>query len=97
MNTLERTLIEKAGNALGWENPPEHVAMYLARHAISYIMDTFPIVKRKDEAQHGHYRTKATILQIFDGLAEAMQTGQPYHTLLSPPPADPWYCRQTRN
>ncbi|MGE0411649.1 MAG: hypothetical protein AB7I98_08145 [Verrucomicrobiales bacterium] len=54
-------------------------------------------MERKDEAKHGHYRTKATILQIFDDLAEAMQTGQPYQTLLSPPPADPSYCRQTRN
>ena len=27
-------------------------------------METFPIVKHKDEAQYGHYRTKLTILQI---------------------------------
>ena len=60
-------------------------------NAISYITDTFPIVKRKDETQHGHYRTKETILQIYNALTEAMQSGTPYQTLLSPPPADPSY------
>ena len=62
------------------------------RHAVSYIMDTFPIVKRKDETKHGHYRTKETILQIYDALGEAMQVGVPYQTLLSPPPADAACC-----
>ena len=51
-------------------------------------MDTFLIVKRKDESKHGHYRAKDTILQIYDALAEVMQTSQPYQTLLNPPPAD---------
>ncbi len=37
------------------------------------IMDTFPIVKRKDEAKHGHYRTKTRILEIYDEMAEAMK------------------------
>ena len=39
------------------------------RHAVSYIMDTFPIVKRKDESKHGTYRTKETILQLYDEFA----------------------------
>jgi len=29
-------------------------------------MDTFPIVKRKDEAAHGEYRTQRVILSILD-------------------------------
>ncbi|MEI2616885.1 MAG: hypothetical protein V9F06_04455 [Thermomicrobiales bacterium] len=52
-------------------------------------MDTFPIVKRKDEAAHGEYRTKRVILEIYDELAEATRTGIPYQTRLDPPPADP--------
>jgi hypothetical protein len=52
-------------------------------------METFPIVKRKDEAAHDHYRTKDTILEIYDALAEPIRTGQPYQTRLDPPPADP--------
>jgi hypothetical protein len=66
------------------------------RHAVSYIMDTFPIVKRKDEAKHGTYRTKQTILQIYDALAESIATGTPYQTLLNPPPADPACCHPPR-
>lgn len=42
------------------------------RHAIEYIMETFPIVKRKDEQKYGTYRTKDTILEIYDEMAEVM-------------------------
>jgi hypothetical protein len=56
---------------------------------VDYIMGTFPIVKRKDEQQHGEYRTKRVILEIYDEMARAMRTGEPYHTRLDPPPADP--------
>lgn len=59
------------------------------RDAVAYIMDTFPIVKRKDEQRHGEFRTKNTILQIYDALADSIRTGQPYQTVLDPPPADP--------
>jgi hypothetical protein len=50
---------------------------------------TFPIVKRKDEAKHGEYRTKRVILEIYDALQQATDTGRPYQTRLAPPPADP--------
>jgi hypothetical protein len=59
------------------------------RDAVAYILDTFPIVRRKDIAQHGEYRTKRVILEIYDAMAEAIRTGQPYQTRLDPPPADP--------
>lgn len=61
----------------------------IQRGDVDYIMETFPIVKRKDEKAHGHYRTKTTILSIYDAMTTAIQTGQPYQTLLDPPPADP--------
>ena len=48
------------------------------RHAVDYIMETFPIVKRKDEKAHGSYRTKEAILGIYDTMAGAIRTGQPY-------------------
>jgi hypothetical protein len=59
------------------------------RDAVSYIMDTFPIVKRKDEQKHGEYRTKRVILEIYDAMQRAMETGEPYQTLLGPPPGPP--------
>lgn len=61
----------------------------LDRDEADYIMDTFPIVKRKDEAEHGEYRTKRLILEIYDDLARCLETGEDYQTRLDPPPADP--------
>ena len=59
------------------------------RDAVDYIMDTFPIVKRKDEKKHGEYRTKRTILEIYDAMQSAIETGAVYRTLLNPPPGPP--------
>ena len=61
----------------------------IARDDVDYIMETFPIVKRKDVAAHGEYRTKRVILEIYDAMQQAMDTGEPYQTRLDPPPADP--------
>ncbi len=62
----------------------------LGRDDAGYIMETFPIVKRKDETAHGEYRTKRVILEIYDQMARAASgaTGQPYRTPLDPPPVD---------
>jgi hypothetical protein len=57
--------------------------------ALAYVLDTFPIIQRKDEAAHGEYRTKRIILEIYDAMAEAERTGVLYQTRLDPPPADP--------
>ena len=62
------------------------------RDAVAYILDTFPGVRREDEAKHGEYRTKRVILEIYDAMREAMRTEKPYQTRLTPPPADP-SCR----
>ena len=59
------------------------------RDAVDYIMETFPIVKRKDIKQHGDYRTKLQILDIYARMQHAIDTGKPYQTLLEPSPADP--------
>ena len=83
-----------------WRQQPEALtkAFPSPRHAVDYILDTFPIVKRKDEAKFkGDYRTKRVILEIYDALAAAMQTGHPYQTRLEPPPADPACCHPPRN
>jgi hypothetical protein len=38
----------------------------LSREELAYILETFPIVKRKDEAQYGEYRTKRMILEKYE-------------------------------
>jgi hypothetical protein len=60
------------------------------RDAVAYVMDTFPIVRRKDEEKYaGDYRTKRVLLEIYDAMQEAIRTGQPYRTRLAPPPGPP--------
>jgi len=63
----------------------------IARDDVTYIMDTFPIVRDRDEkAYDGDYRTKRVILEIYDEMAEASQPGShSYKTRLDPPPAHP--------
>ena len=59
------------------------------RDEVDYILDTFPIVKRKDEAAFGEYRTKRLILERFDAMEAADAAGVDYQTALDPPPAHP--------
>ena len=75
------------------------------RGDVDYIMETFPIVKRKDEAAHGEYRSKRVILEMYDQMAALPTVRVPapklehgeievpdlsqWVTPLEPPPADP--------
>jgi len=82
------------GTTEEWRRQPKALthAFPTAREAVSYIMETFPIVKRRDEEKWGEYRTKRVILEVYDAMAEAMRTGIPYQTRLDPPPANPSCC-----
>jgi hypothetical protein len=62
----------------------------IGREDVDYILDTFPIVRRKDEARHGEFRTKRVILEIYDAMQQAITRGEPYQTRLDPPPANGW-------
>jgi N-6 DNA Methylase/Eco57I restriction-modification methylase len=57
----------------------------IGRDDVNYIMDTFLVFKRRDEDAHGEYRTKRVILEIYDQMVRAAETGQPYQTSLDPP------------
>ncbi|GFG85240.1 Eco57I restriction-modification methylase domain-containing protein [Mycolicibacter algericus] len=57
----------------------------IKRDDVDYIMETFPIVKRKDIAEHGEYRTKKLILEVYDAMADAERTGVPYTSPLDDP------------
>ena len=63
---------------------------------MDYIMETFPIIKYKDEQKYGEFRKKRIILECYDAMAEAMKTGRPYQTILDPPPADPRVAHPTK-
>jgi N-6 DNA Methylase len=60
----------------------------LDRDEVDHIMDSFAALRRREEkAQNfGEFRTKRLILERYDAMAEAIRTGQPYQTILDPPP-----------
>ena len=88
------------GNAFIWDESRrfeircELDALYfhlygVPRDDVSYIMETFPIVKRKDETNFGEYRTKRVILEIYDEMiSSGIFSLKNYQPRLSPPPAD---------
>ncbi|QDU94946.1 Eco57I restriction-modification methylase domain-containing protein [Lignipirellula cremea] len=68
----------------------ESVGQLSPRAAVEHILDTFPIVRRRDEARHrGDYRTKRVILESYDQLTFALRRGMPYPSRLNPPPGPP--------
>ncbi|HOZ21920.1 MAG TPA: hypothetical protein PLO28_09075, partial [bacterium] len=53
---------------------PELISYFPApRDAVDYILDTFPIVKRKDEQAFNEFRTKRLIIEYYDSMAAAMR------------------------
>jgi len=79
------------GPEVEWRQRPAGLtqAFPTPRAVVACILDTFPIVKRKDEAKfNGDHRTKRTLLEIYDPLTEAMQSGQIYRARLHPRPSD---------
>ena len=61
----------------------------LNRDEAAYILETFPVVRKRDEAKYGEYRTAQVILEVFDRMAEATLSGISYKSLLDPPPGPP--------
>ncbi len=45
----------------------------VSRDDADYIMDTFPILRRKDEEAHGEYRTKRLVLDRYDAITAAFE------------------------
>ncbi len=45
------------------------------RDDLEYVLDTFPLVRARNEQQFGEYRTKRVILEIYDAMAEAERSG----------------------
>jgi hypothetical protein len=68
----------------------------IERDDVDYIMDTFRVWKEKEEKQYGEYRTKRVILEIYDEMQQAIESGVPYQARLDPPPADPAMAHAAR-
>ena len=57
----------------------------LSRDDTAYVLDTFPVLARSEEREHGEYRTKRVVLETYDALATAAAQGVPYQSPLGPP------------
>jgi hypothetical protein len=68
----------------------------IARDDVAYIMDTFRVWKEREEKRFGEYRTKRVILEIYDEMMQARESGQAYRTRLEPGPADPAVAHEPR-
>jgi hypothetical protein len=58
----------------------------ILRDDVDYIMETFPIIKRRDIDVHGTYRTKDRILEIYDLMSRTESTRTDYQCALTPLP-----------
>ena len=61
----------------------------LGRSDVDYILGTFDALRESEESRWGYYRTKQLILERYDTMIEADHCGQPYQTILDPPPGHP--------
>jgi hypothetical protein len=60
----------------------------LSREDADFVMETFSTLKRKNEATHGEYRTKRIILEIYDAMQRAVDSGVPYEPIVDLPPLE---------
>ncbi|WP_171162539.1 Eco57I restriction-modification methylase domain-containing protein [Streptomyces sp. I05A-00742] len=60
----------------------------LGRDDVDYVMETFPTVKKREQAIYGTYHTKDLILDAYNRMEEARRAGNAYQTQLDPPPGE---------
>jgi hypothetical protein len=61
----------------------------LSREDSEHILNTFPIVREDELNRFGEYRTSRLAMDRFDAMAEAIEGGRSYESILTPPPVDP--------
>lgn len=67
----------------------------LARDEVEHVMDSFWVVRDRDEKEHGSYRTKELILEAYDAMAVATSE-LPFVSHLIPGPGDPATAQASR-
>lgn len=61
----------------------------LTRAQAEWLIDSFTVLRKYEEGELGEFRTKRIVLDIYDAMVAAMQTGAAYRTALDPPPGTP--------
>jgi hypothetical protein len=57
----------------------------LGRDDVEHVMDSFAVLRKYDERDHGEFRVKRLILEIYDAMTDAAAHGQVYESPLDPP------------
>jgi hypothetical protein len=60
--------------------------------SMSWLLDSFTVLRKYEEKDHNEFRTKRLVLEIFNEIAKARETGSVFQTRLDPAPADPSCC-----
>jgi hypothetical protein len=58
----------------------------LTRPEVGHVLDSFFVVRKYEERDHGEFRTRRLVLERYDAMADAARTGHPYQTIVDPPP-----------
>ena len=67
----------------------------LNRAQAEWLLDSFTVLRKYEEGDHGEFRTKRLVLEIHDQISAAKQAGRAYQTRLKPAPADPSCCHSS--
>ena len=60
----------------------------LDRDDAEHVLDSFFVVRKYEERDHGEFRTKRLVLAAYDAMTTAAVTGVPYSSPLDPPPGE---------
>lgn len=60
----------------------------IPRDDVEYILETFTVLRSREEKQHGFYRTMSLVLREYDAMQSAVDGGTSHRSALVPPPAD---------
>lgn len=66
--------------------PPSSILYGLQRDEVDYVMESFPIVKRKDLSNLATIGQKTRSLEVFDDLAKSVESGISYQSWLNKAP-----------
>ncbi|MEI6621219.1 MAG: N-6 DNA methylase, partial [Actinomycetes bacterium] len=58
----------------------------LQRDEVEHVLDSFLVLRKYEERDHGEFRTRRLVLDYYDRMATAAETGIPYQTPIDPPP-----------
>jgi hypothetical protein len=60
----------------------------LDRDDAEHVLDSFFVVRKYEERDHGEFRTKRLVLAAYDAMAHAAATSVPFRSHLDPPPGE---------